>query len=360
MRWTAAIAFVGVFLLGVYASSALLVVLSGFKDRAADAILRIRCPASCVFERPREPFFLMAFLSLRIYRQDRSNLTTSELVQWLQAMRFAGVQKVALYDSYSAPAERQLNALKPFIDDGFVDYTDWSDRNPYGAAHTQVAAYSDACRKYCSKTRFYVTFDIDEYAAVPGQMGEKGYLAREIDRIASSSSNVGLIVLENYIFVAENASVTRNQLLIDRSHLRTDTTLQWTVKYVALAAAVGKEAIHRPTLREGFVAVSDPTRLYLAHYWIGRGDRHVREKSASPNEDCGPLRDWLTTCSGVRLLLFFFLFFFSHVLNRRVREGSMRGRRGRTGTRTTRPRAACAGSSSPTSCAPATATTVSK
>lgn len=124
------------------------------------------CPEECLWDKDTElnkqQFTLIGFLSVRIYPDDRQKFTSMELVQWLQYMRFAGVEKMLVYDSFCEPEERQYNILKAFVDQGYVEYYDWSVHNPYHYTLTQVNAYKEGYSKYSSKTKYVVHFDIDE------------------------------------------------------------------------------------------------------------------------------------------------------------------------------------------------------
>lgn len=67
------------------------------------------------------PFKLLGILSVRVFRADKQRFWTPELVQWLQYMRWAGVEKMLIYESFWDPDERQRNALQPLIDCGYVE-----------------------------------------------------------------------------------------------------------------------------------------------------------------------------------------------------------------------------------------------
>ena len=84
---------------------------------------------SCEFwcrrgDRRNPLFFLSAVLVVRIYRS-HIRLSSRELVQWLQYLRYAGVEHVYVYDAYVG-SESQKSVLNSFIVNGYVTYVDWS------------------------------------------------------------------------------------------------------------------------------------------------------------------------------------------------------------------------------------------
>ena len=60
------------------------------------------------------PNYLTAHLWFRLYQDDMAELSTKELVQWIEYLRYAGVTKVYLYDDYVKENlyEKQYDAMK--------------------------------------------------------------------------------------------------------------------------------------------------------------------------------------------------------------------------------------------------------
>jgi hypothetical protein len=107
------------------------------------------CPSECICDakqRNKGPFYLVGFVNVRCYPNDKQKWTTVEFFQWLQYMKWSGVEKMYVYDNYNEPEERQLTPLKPFIDCGFVEYFDWSHKHPFDLENTQMHAYYDGLK----------------------------------------------------------------------------------------------------------------------------------------------------------------------------------------------------------------------
>ena len=267
---------------------------------------RVRpCPEHCRLRdtRLQESFSLVAFLSIRLFRRDPHGLTTRDFFEWLHAMRWAGVDRVVVFDSFSDPEERQLVALQPFIDAGFVEWHDWSARNPYHFKKTQTDAYDEAFLRYGNRTKFIITTDIDEYPGSSKARVRQGYLLQELERIVAENPKVGAIYLENYGFLAPAQDSFwpefRSLMMLERSWQRTLVPMNYFGKYVAVAAALepGPLRLHEAVLKRGYVAVSDPKNLYLAHYWLHRRGRLIgNNRETAFCDDMEPLRDALSDC----------------------------------------------------------------
>ena len=90
---------------------------------------------------PKPHYFLSAVVLLRIYKEDKAKLTTRELKQWLEYMRYSGVEHVYLYDAFVNEDEAQMSEIKLFLRDNYITYIDWHVHNPYTISGTQVSAY---------------------------------------------------------------------------------------------------------------------------------------------------------------------------------------------------------------------------
>ena len=64
-----------------------------------------------------------------------------------------------MYYSFVEPHECQLKALLPFIDEGFLEYTNWTEFNPYDPERTQMAAYYNGQLRYEDTAKYWVHFD---------------------------------------------------------------------------------------------------------------------------------------------------------------------------------------------------------
>ena len=112
------------------------------------------------------PYFLTAVVLLRIYKEDLANLTTREMKQWLEYLRYAGVEHVYLYDAFVTEDEAQKDKLEPFFRDKFITYVDWHEHNPH-TLPMQTRGYQDCLDRFGSESTWQTAIDIDEYPFSP-------------------------------------------------------------------------------------------------------------------------------------------------------------------------------------------------
>ena len=160
----------------------------------------------------KPPYFLTAVILYRIYEADKAKLTTTELKQWLQYMRYIGVEHVYAYDAYVTPDESQKSALARFINDGYVTMIDWSKYNPYSISGTQVAAYRDCKDRYQSETVWQTAIDVDEYPFSPVDT-KPGFLYRFMEKYTRKNPKVSEISMQNYLFLGKPLE---KELLMER------------------------------------------------------------------------------------------------------------------------------------------------
>lgn len=166
---------------------------------------------------PKPPYFLATVLSMRIYEADKAKLTTKELKMWLQYQRYAGVEHVYVYDSWLHKNESQLNALKPFLEDGYVTYTNWHSHNPFTTRGTLVKALQHAVDNFANETLWQVSNDIDEYPFSPRDTAS-GFLYRYVKDFSNLHPEVSEITMENFLFLGKPLD---KELMIERVLRRT-------------------------------------------------------------------------------------------------------------------------------------------
>ena len=227
------------------------------------------CPSECICSKKNDgPFYLVGFINVRLYPKDKQKWTTVELVQWLQYMRWAGVEKMIVYDNYNEPEERQLNALKPFIDCGFVEWIDWSDRHPYDIQGTQMNSYYDGQKRIGGRSKYLIHFDMDEYPTDP-KNSSKNFLWNTFDLIREERSRnsvhgVGAFLATNIVY-GGNFNYSR-ELVIDRLEMRTNEKFNHLTKPVYYVPAIAGLGVHTPSVLGGYEVVEHP-RFYMAHIW---------------------------------------------------------------------------------------------
>ncbi len=222
------------------------------------------CPKDCIFPVKKEgPYKLVAFILVRLYKKDKQKWTSVELVQWIQYLRWAGVEKMFFHDNYSNPEERMQALLQPLIDEGFLVYTDWSHKHPYDIDGTQMAAYRDALARM-GQAEWMFHMDMDEYPLDTSGNTTRNFLWHTFDSIRAERPRTGAILATNMVWVGQ-FDYTR-ELVIDRLHTRLDTRLNHLTKPVYYVPAISGLGVHTPVVQSGFEVVESP-RFYMAHLW---------------------------------------------------------------------------------------------
>ncbi len=78
------------------------------------------------------------------------------LKEWIEFHKLVGVEKFYIYDNESS--DSPLEVLKPYIDEGVVDYIKFSGKG------VQVQMYKEAIKKYAWDTKWMLIIDLDEFA----------------------------------------------------------------------------------------------------------------------------------------------------------------------------------------------------
>ena len=178
----------------------------------------------------KPPYYVVAVLLVRIYYIDPAKLTTREMLQWLQYLRYAGVEHVYVYDAYVHKNESQVKALEPFLDNGYVTYIDWSSKAyPYSIQGTQVAAYRHCMDTYGKDTVWQAAIDIDEYPFSSSDTSEN-FLARFLHQFSDENRDAVEITMLNFLFLGKPLSEEEHPLLIDRLYRRTHRPANALVK----------------------------------------------------------------------------------------------------------------------------------
>ena len=212
------------------------------------------------------PYFLTAVFIVRIYQGDKSEMTTSEIKQWLEYLRYAGVEHVYLYDAWYLPGESQEEALDIFIKEKYLTYVDWHKYNPYIREKTQLPAYQHCIDNYGKESTWQAAIDIDEYPFSPSDT-EPGFLYRFVKRFSEQHSEVSEITMKNYLFLGEKG---KDELLIERLWRHTHGPSNPLVKPIYKPSAIKKVQIHHNKLRSGRSRESPQIEMRMNHYWGAR------------------------------------------------------------------------------------------
>jgi hypothetical protein len=83
------------------------------------------------------------------------------LREWIEFHRLVGVQKFHLYQNRSE--DDYESVLRPYIDEGLVDLTDWPRQPP-----CQIESYRDFISQHAGKPWWVAFLDCDEFLFSPG------------------------------------------------------------------------------------------------------------------------------------------------------------------------------------------------
>lgn len=177
-----------------------------------------------------------------MYKEDtKAQLALKELIEWLEWMRYAGVQRFYLYDCYwpERPEEKLLtmDIIRQYIEKGYVDYTDWSKQGkPWTGSGTQIGAYNNALQRHGRQASVWRShLDTDEYPFVPGDT-EPGFLVRYLQR---QPEDVGIIMLQNHVYGGNSTGpANMHKMRAARYLYGTDGPLNNLAKYLLRTARV--------------------------------------------------------------------------------------------------------------------------
>ena len=213
------------------------------------------------------PYFLTAVFILRIYENDKSELTSAEVKQWLEYLRYAGVEHVYLYDIWQLPGESQREELSVFIREGYLTYTDWHKYNPYTRMKSQLPAYQHCIDNYGKDSTWQAAIDIDEYPFSPSDTSS-GFLHRFVKKYSMQHSDVSEITMKNYLYLGEKDKT--KELLIDRLWRHTHGPANPLVKPIYKPNDISSAQIHHNRIRRGHSRDASSGELRMNHYWGAR------------------------------------------------------------------------------------------
>lgn len=214
---------------------------------------------------PKSHYFLTAVVLLRIYKDDKANLTTRELKQWLEYMKYIGVEHVYLYDAFVTEDEAQINEVKLFLQDNYVTYIDWHVHNPYTISGTQVSAYQHCIDHFGQENTWQAAIDIDEYPFSPVDT-RPGFLSRFIKRLSEKDPAASEICMQNFLFLGKPLPL---ELLMERMWRRTPKPSNPLVKPIYKPANV-RAQVHHNSLMKGHSTNAPTEELRMNHYWGAR------------------------------------------------------------------------------------------
>ena len=212
------------------------------------------------FSKP--PYFLTAVFYVRIYENDKSELTTADIIYWLEYLRYAGVEHVYMYDNWRLPGEQQRELLDALIGEGFLTYTDWTkEREPYV---TYTRAYQHCIDNYGSDSTWQVAIDIDEYPFSPSDAGP-GFLHRFLKKFSREYPSVSEITMLNYLHLGMKDHTKKYLFAKLWRHMHGPSN-----EPIYKPSEVNKVQLHHNVLRQGLSRDAPREHMRLNHYWGAR------------------------------------------------------------------------------------------
>lgn len=247
---------------------------------------------------PKPPYFLTAVLLVRIYVDDKANLTTKELKEWLLYLRYAGVEHVYVYDAWVYETESQLSRLKRFHEDGYITYVDWHIHTPYSIGGTQVAAYQNCIDQFAHENIWQAAIDIDEYPFSPKDT-TPGFLRHYVKDFSDYHPRVSEITMQNYLFLGKPLE---KELMIERLFRRTHKPANPLVKPIYKPSHVHAQVHHNGVIK-GSSMNSPSSELRMNHYWGARLQNWGEDtpeilKRTEPDNSIQPIISNFKMCEG--------------------------------------------------------------
>ena len=248
------------------------------------------------------PYFLTAVLLVRIYSWDLAQLTTRELVQWIQYLRYAGVEHIYVYDAYVHKNESQQQALSSLVSKGFVTYVDWHKHAyPYTIKGTQVTAYQDCIDRWGNDTLWQMATDMDEYPFSSVDT-KPNFMQHFVRNFSKMNPRVNEIHMANYLFLGTPLNDSDHPLLIDRFWRRTPNPGNPLMKPIYKPASVKTADVHRNIIPRGTSMYAPHHLLRMNHYWGARLQKWGEDANkilarTIPDGTMQPIIDQLKECA---------------------------------------------------------------
>lgn len=213
----------------------------------------------------RKPYLVAAVIVVRIYEEDKAKLTRKELHQWIQYMKYAGVEHIYLYDNYKYPTETIRGWYERTFHPSFITYINWSMYHPF-SWKTQPGNYLHAIYNYKNDSKWHLAFDMDEYPFAVNDI-DRGFLTRFINNHSKLYPYASEFVFKNFLFLGKP---TNRTYLVERMLRRTRNVSNKLVKPLYKPECVQRALMHGNELKCGYQMEVDPTVMRMNHYWGAR------------------------------------------------------------------------------------------
>eukprot|EP00897_Mesotaenium_endlicherianum_P006899 jgi/Mesen1/6237/ME000321S05301 len=225
-----------------------------------------------------QKYYASALIVNRVWKGDQMNITFYEARQWLEYMRYAGVEHVFWYDTAHSPSESQERALRPYIQKGFVTYHHFQKMYPGTATlsfhFAQDKSAAHCINSYGMATRWLLVADVDEYPFAPPDPSP-GFLDRYLREYEGAFPDATQLLLQCMLFQGFPQKELP-ALLVERYQLREKET-----RGIALGGSAKLKAIIKPKYCErvyknnphhfemstGKTVAQPAGSLRLNHYW---------------------------------------------------------------------------------------------
>lgn len=252
--------------------------------------------------------YLASIIYVRIWpKDDLARLSFLDLAHWLTYYRYAGIERVYLYDTHHDDTEYTLNDphIRAGVESGFVHYVDWQhaelnnlkeDGKTRKQAHmnaVQGTAYQHVQKNFARKARWMTFTDMDEYPFRKDDT-EPGFLARYIlqSELGEEKQNTALksdgceqrqmttqFMMPNVLCEGGRGDTTKGPMLLQQVTRMGTKPGNNLVKQIVRMDAATSHIVHHSTVRFGKTTRWTMDQVMMKHMWGGRrfGWRRIDE-----------------------------------------------------------------------------------
>lgn len=222
----------------------------------------------------QEMITIHSCVMFRIWKDDEFKMSTEDLSDWINYLRWSGVSYFYLYDNCQQESECQYR----FSNSSHIQYTKWSNPN-YRLA--QISAIENCIERLKPLPKSWVlSCDLDEY---PFHTKDKksNHLIRLIQSQTNSTSQ---ILLRSMFFGGRDLQrpTGRHEPLTSFFMYRAQVAEgeHHRTKPLFIASYADNQQsniVHEITMLQGQTVIPDPNLIRLNHYWGSRLDKPVSE-----------------------------------------------------------------------------------
>lgn len=196
------------------------------------------------------------------------------LREWIEFHRMVGVKHFYLYNNNSH--DDYMAVLKPYIDKGIVELTDWPSPEKEDWTPHQQRAYNHCIEHCAGKTRWLAVIDIDEFMVLVKHRHVDSFLKR-----FDSRPEIGGVWMFWQVFGTSGVKkISKKKLLIESLTKKAPAEHGWNhhVKTICKPHKVASYAVHGAHYKDGYIDVNESgegasgnhikiNKIRLHHYW---------------------------------------------------------------------------------------------